>query len=152
MRLIASIALCGLAAALGSLVTITGPGSWYIQIAKPFFTPPGWVFGPVWTTLYILMAIALYLVWMEGFDRKDVRIAISLFLVQLVLNVLWSYLFFGMQSPLLGFIEIVILWIAILVTIIAFWRIRRLAAILLIPYLCWVTIATALTWSIFVLN
>jgi tryptophan-rich sensory protein len=106
----------------------------------------------VWTTLFILMGIALYLVWQSGTERREVQIALAVFGIQFALNVLWSFLFFGMQSPLLGLVDIVILWIMIAVTIVLFYQIRKIAGYLLIPYIVWVTIATALNYSIYILN
>jgi len=152
LRLIAAVLLCLVVGSAGSLVTSTGSGSWYESLEKPAFTPPDWVFAPVWTTLFILMGIALYLVWESGTERRDVQIALIVFGVQLALNVLWSFLFFGMESPLLGLVDIVLLWIMIAVTIVLFYQIRKSAAYLLLPYIVWVSIATALNYSIYVLN
>ena len=112
-KLAASILLCIIVGSIGSLVTITGPGSWYASLQKPFFAPPNWVFAPVWITLFVLMGIALYLVWQSGTEKRDVRIALGIFCVQFFFNVIWSFLFFGLQSPLLGFIDILILWVMI---------------------------------------
>lgn len=150
--LIIAIVICNLAGLLGSLVTVTGPGSWYAGIAKPAFSPPGFLFAPVWTTLYILMGISLYLIWMEGTGRKDVRIALGVFAIQLVLNGLWTFLFFGLQSPILGLAEILVLWVFIVLTIVLFHRIRKTAAYLLVPYLLWVSFAAFLTYTIWTLN
>lgn len=150
--LIIAIVICNLAGLLGSLVTVTGPGSWYAGIAKPAFSPPGFLFAPVWTTLYILMGISLYLIWMEGTGRKDVRIALAVFAIQLVLNGLWTFLFFGLQSPILGLAEILVLWVFIVLTIVLFHRIRKAAAYLLVPYLLWVSFAAFLTYTIWTLN
>jgi tryptophan-rich sensory protein len=152
VTLVAAVLLCNLAGILGSFVTITGEGSWYATIQKPPFNPPGFLFAPVWTLLFILMGISLYLVWMEGASRKEVRIALVAFGVQLVLNVLWSFLFFGLQSPFLGFIEILILWMSIAITIFLFYRVQQTAAFLLIPYLAWVSFATLLTYTVWILN
>jgi benzodiazapine receptor len=153
IRYTASIILCLLAAAAGSVVTVTGINSWYAYLKKPWFTPPNWVFGPVWTALYILMGISLAMVWGAWKEKNPyARVGLILFGIQLALNVAWSYLFFGFQSPLLGLAGIIVLWIAILATIVWFWRIRRLAAVLLLPYLAWVTIASFLNYSILVLN
>lgn len=151
-KLVVSIILCNLAGFLGTFATQTGPGSWYDLLVKPPFNPPSFVFAPVWTTLFVLMGIALYLVWMEGTSRPEVRTALGVFGVQLVLNVLWSYAFFAFRSPLLGLIDIVLLWAAIAATIVLFFRINRTAAYLLVPYLLWVTFATVLTYSILLLN
>jgi benzodiazapine receptor len=152
VKLVVSIVLCNMAGFLGTFATQTGPGSWYDLLVKPAINPPSFVFAPVWTTLFILMGIALYLVWMEGTDRPDVRAALGVFGVQLVLNVLWSYAFFAFRSPLLGLIDIVFLWAAIAATIVLFFRVNRTAAYLLVPYLLWVTFATFLNYSILVLN
>jgi translocator protein len=150
--LIGSVVICLLAGVIGSFFTMPNIATWYASLNKPWFTPPPWVFGPVWTTLYILMGISLFLVLREGWERKDVHIGTAIFGIQLVLNILWSYLFFGLQSPLYGLIGIAALWIAILVTIIWFFRISRPAAILLIPYIIWVSIASALNYGVYVLN
>ncbi|HDR73965.1 MAG TPA: tryptophan-rich sensory protein [Methanoculleus sp.] len=152
VKLVIAVVACNLAGILGAVFTQTGPGSWYAQLVKPEISPPSFVFAPAWTTLYILMGIALYLVWMEGTDRPDVRGALAIFGVQLVLNFLWSFLFFGLESPLLGLIDIAVLWLAIVATIAAFVRVNRTAAYLLIPYLLWVSFATYLNYSILVLN
>ncbi len=110
------------------------------------------MFGPVWITLYAMMGVAAYLVWNEGIEKKEVRIALGLFAVQLVLNSLWSFLFFGLKNPLYGLIEIVVLWIVILLTILKFWGISKTAGWLLIPYILWVSFATLLNFAIFRLN
>jgi benzodiazapine receptor len=152
LKLVASVVICTLVGASGSVFTMVGPGSWYDQLAKPWFNPPSWLFGPVWTALYILMGVALYLIWMEGLEKPQVKAAILLFALQLLLNFLWSYMFFGLQSPLLALAEIAILWLVLLATIIAFFRIRRGAAYLLIPYILWVTFAAYLNYAIYILN
>jgi tryptophan-rich sensory protein len=126
--------------------------TWYATLVKPNFVPPNWVFGAVWTLLYLLMGIALYLVWEKGFEKKEVREAIAVFGIQLFLNLLWSVLFFGLQSPLYGLIEIVILWVVILANIILFYRISRPAGLLLVPYLFWTSFAAVLNYSIWILN
>ncbi len=127
------------------------PGAWYAALAKPSWTPPGWVFGPVWAALYIMMGIAAWLVWKEtGFSGAKGPLA--LFLIQLALNALWSYLFFGARSPMLAFYEIIVLWVAILLTLEGFWRIRPFAGALLIPYLAWAGFAAALNFRLWRLN
>ena len=151
-KLILFIILIEIIGSLGAIATTPAIPTWYASLEKPFFTPPSWVFAPVWTTLFLLMGIALYLVWQEGMKNRNVRIAIYAFAFQMFLNVLWSFLFFGLRNPSLGLIEIVILWIAILFTIIKFYRVSKPAAYLLIPYICWVTIATALNLGVFLLN
>jgi tryptophan-rich sensory protein len=127
------------------------PGEWYAALTKPSWNPPSSVFAPVWTVLYVLMGVAAWLVWRQaGFSGG--RVALSLFLVQLVLNSLWSYLFFGLQNPLLALIEIIVLWCAILATLVSFWRISSGAGALLTPYLAWVTFASALNYQLWRLN
>lgn len=124
------------------------PGEWYDSLAKPSFNPPGWVFGPVWTLLYILMGIAVWLVWKEqGFST-----AVYLFMAHLALNALWSYLFFGANKPGLAFLEIILLWVLILLTMILFWRARTAAGVLFIPYLLWVSFASVLNYSLWRMN
>jgi translocator protein len=151
--LVAFVALCFAAAGLGSLVTTpqTAGGGGYDTLNKPFFTPPSWLFGPVWSVLYLLMAVSGWLVWRErGFSGA--RTAMALFFAQLVLNLLWSVVFFGLEAPGLGLAEILVLWAAILATILAFRRTSRPAALLLVPYLAWVAFATALNAGIWLLN
>lgn len=127
------------------------PGPWYEGLAKPAWTPPGAVFGPVWTLLYGMMAIAAWLVWVrEGFGGASGPL--GLFGVQLALNVAWSWIFFGLQRPGIAALEIVVLWTAILATTVAFWRVRHIAGALLLPYLAWVTFAVALNVEIWRLN
>lgn len=151
-KLIVSILIPLIASSIGSIATASSIPTWYASLVKPEWTPPNWVFGPVWTTLYILMGIALFLVWRKGLWRGDVKIAILIFGVQLFLNILWSVIFFGFQSILGGLIEIVFLWIAILATIIAFYRISKAAGLLLLPYIIWVTIALYLNYTLYLLN
>lgn len=151
--LLAFVIVCFAAAGLGSLATASqvAPGGWYGTLEKPFFTPPSWLFGPVWTLLYLAMAVSGWLVWRErGF--AGARTALALFLAQLALNSLWSILFFGLESPGLGLVEILVLWAVIFLTIRAFRPISHPAAILLIPYLAWVTFATLLNAGIWWLN
>ena len=151
-KLAAAVLFCVMAGSLGSLVTVTGPDSWYATLQKPFFTPPGWVFAPVWITLFVLMGIALYIVIESGTRNRDVRIALGLFGIQFTLNILWSFLFFGFRSPLLGFADIILLWIMIAATLMAFFRVQKSAAYLLIPYLAWVSLAAILNGAIYFMN
>jgi len=151
-RLIACLLICNTVGILGSLVTVTGQGSWYALLVKPPFNPPSWVFAPAWTILYILMVVSLYLIWMEGSDRHGVRVAMVAFAGQLFLNGIWSFLFFGMQSPLLGLVDILALWMAVAVTIRFTWPLNKDAACLLIPYILWVSFASLLNGAIWVLN
>jgi len=152
LKLVVSIVVCLAAGAIGSVFTRSAIPTWYATLEKPFFTPPNWLFAPAWTLLYILMGIAAFLVWRKGLENRQVRTALIVFLVQLILNALWSVVFFGLESPLYGLIVISILWIAILVTIIKFFRISRVASVLMWPYLLWVTFAAVLNSSIWLLN
>jgi tryptophan-rich sensory protein len=152
ISLIVAVSLSLLAGIIGSFFTFNSIQEWYQFLEKPALNPPNWVFGPVWTSLYILMGVALFLVWKKGWKDKKVKIAINIFLIQLVLNALWSILFFGLQNPLLAFMEIVILWILIVVTMEKFYQISKPAMGLLIPYLLWVSFAGYLNASIWLLN
>jgi len=127
------------------------PGEWYAALAKPAWTPPNAVFAPVWTMLYVLMGIAAWLVWRKaGFTGAAGPL--TLFIVQLALNAMWSYLFFGAQQPMLAFFEIVVLWIVIVLTMIGFWKVTPAAGMLFIPYACWVGFASALNLQLWRLN
>lgn len=152
IKLIIAIIICELAGVIGSFFTAPAIKGWYVNLARPEFAPPNWVFAPVWTTLFALMGIALFLIWKKGLNRHEVKIALAIFFVQLILNILWSIIFFGFQSPFGAVIEIVILWLAILATIIAFHRISKAAAWLLVPYILWVSFAGFLNYSIWQLN
>jgi tryptophan-rich sensory protein len=138
--------------ALSGIATSSSVRDWYPGLTKPPFNPPAWVFGPVWTALYLLMGVALYLVWREGWQRPEVRAAMGLFLAQLALNGLWSVLFFGLQAPGLALIDIAVLWALIALTVVASWRVVPLAGGLLLPYLAWVSFAAVLNASIWWLN
>ncbi|MEM7813841.1 MAG: TspO/MBR family protein [Candidatus Aenigmatarchaeota archaeon] len=151
-KLATSVFLCIAVGSLGSVFTAPAIGEWYPSLAKPAWTPPDWVFGPVWTTLFILMGIALYLVWGKGLKAKGVKPALEMFCAQFALNVLWSFLFFGLRSPLYGLAGIIFLWIAIAATIWRFYLVSKPAAYAMIPYIAWVTIAAALNYSVFALN
>ncbi len=152
LRLIAAVLFCEAAGFVGSIATTPAIGSWYRGLVKPSFNPPNSVFGPVWITLYLLMGIALFLVWRLGFGRGGVTLGIVLFLVQLALNVLWSWVFFGWHQPGAAFAVIVLLWIFILLTTVRFFPLSRAAAWLLIPYLAWVSFAAVLNYSLWRLN
>jgi tryptophan-rich sensory protein len=151
-KLLIAIVVTELAGIIGSIFTIPSVAGWYQTLTKSALNPPAWIFGPVWTILFALMGIALFLVWKKGFFTKSAKIALGLFIGQLVLNMLWSIIFFGLHSPAGAFIEIIFLWLAILATIIAFARISRPAAWLLIPYILWVSFAGYLTYSVWQLN
>lgn len=144
------LAVCFVAAGVGSVASINA-GSFYQQLARPEWAPPPGVFGPVWTVLYAMMGIAAWLVWRVGGFRAACA-ALSLFLIQLAVNALWSWLFFGWHRGALAFTDIVLLWAMIVGTVIAFWRVRPLAGALLIPYLLWVSFAVVLNYAVWQLN
>jgi tryptophan-rich sensory protein len=174
-KLIISILICELVGVLGSIFTTPAIKSWYFFLEKPFFSPPNWVFAPVWTVLFLLMGISLYLVWAKNWVSKvpvgkpewkswnpisaklwtgswKEENAVAIFVLQLVLNILWSVIFFGLKLPGLAFFEILMLWFAILYTIINFYRISKSASFLLLPYILWVTFATILNLAVWRLN
>jgi benzodiazapine receptor len=139
-----------IAAAIGTAASAES-GLFYQQISRPEWAPPAWLFAPVWTTLYILMGVSAWIVWrVDGF--RSARIALSLFIIQLVLNAVWTWIFFVWRQGALAFAEILVLWAFILFTTIAFWRVRILAGILLLPYLAWVSFASVLTFTVWRLN
>ncbi len=140
------------AGVVGSIFTRDAVKTWYYELSKPVFAPPSWVFGPVWTLLYLLMGIAAYLVWREGFKTPYVKIALVVFVVQLVLNTLWSIIFFNFKSPGAAFIEIIILWLCIAVNIYFFSKVSGTAGWLLVPYILWVSFAAVLNYFIYALN
>jgi len=138
---------------VGSFFTSDAIGNWYAGLEKPSFNPPSWLFAPAWTILYILIGISFYIVWKEGLeDLKNKNIVIGVYSVQLFLNLLWSILFFGLRNPLWALIEIIVLWFVILLNIVVFYRVRKEAGILLVPYLLWVSFASILNYYIFILN
>lgn len=145
------IGLSLLAGALGSWFTGDAVRTWYPELAKPWFTPPSWVFGPVWTILYVLMGIAAAIISKYG-DLEGRRDALALFGTQLAFNAFWSMVFFGLRSPLLGLIVIVALWLMITACVVGFWRINKAASVLMVPYLAWISFATTLNFSIYQLN
>ena len=149
-----TVAIIGseLAGIVGSVFTAPSITTWYTTLTKPSFNPPSWVFGPVWTTLFALMGIAAFLVWKKGFEHKNVRIALWVFISQLILNTLWSIIFFGLHSPGAAFIEIIFLWLSIVTMIALFYKISKAAAYLIIPYILWVSFAAFLNYSIWILN
>lgn len=151
LKLAISIVLCQLTGFLGSLFTAPAIPTWYKTLKKPFFSPPNWIFSPVWISLFILMGISLFMVWRKQ-DHPRFKITLIFFLIQLIFNILWSVAFFGLRSPLLGLIDIVLLWLAILLTIQYCFRISRMAGLLLLPYILWVSFAVALNFSIWILN
>lgn len=145
------LVLCLLVAAVGGAVTATSVGTWYAALAKPAFNPPDWIFGPVWTVLYLMIAVAGWRVW-RWRERPGARLALGAWGVQLALNLGWSFLFFGARLIGAALVEIVVLLAAILATAALFWRIDRLAGWLLVPYLAWVGFATVLNAALWRLN
>ena len=152
LKLLIAIGISEFVGIIGSFFTVSAIPAWYSTLTKPTVNPPSWVFSPVWTTLYFLMGVAAFLVWQKGLSNKNVRVALVLFGIQLFLNALWSILFFGLQSPGLAFIDIIALWLVIVATMVAFYKISRPASYLLIPYLLWVSFAAYLNYSIWILN
>ena len=152
VKLIVSIVACEGAGGIGAIFTTPAIPTWYVGLKKPAFTPPNSAFGPVWITLYLLMGIAVFLVWREGLNQEGVTTAFILFWVQLVLNVLWSIIFFGSKSLFGGMVVILILWVAILANIILFFGVSPIAGGLLIPYIIWVSIAANLNAQVWILN
>lgn len=140
------------AGGISSLFTTPAIPTWYATLVRPDIAPPSWVFGPVWTTLYLLMGIAAFFVWRKGRHHHAGRVALGLFLVQLALNALWSFIFFGLQNLPGAFVEIVLLWVMIVATMRAFAHVSRTAAWLLAPYLAWVTFAAYLSHAFWQLN
>lgn len=151
LALVVSFLISFAAAGLGSLLTTPNLPDWYAGLNKPAWNPPNAVFGPVWTLLFALMALAAWLVWRER-HTHSVRVPLGWYALQLVLNVAWSGLFFALRRPDLAFLEILFLWAAILATLVAFLRVRKLAAALLVPYLLWVSFAAALNFALWRLN
>ncbi len=147
-----AVVICELAGMIGAFFTMSAIPTWYAGIIKPTFSPPNWIFAPVWTILFALMGISVFLVYKKGIGKKTVKVALGIFAIQLILNIKWSLIFFGMHNPGYAFIEIIFLWIAILLTIIAFFKISKPAAYLLIPYILWVSFAGFLNLSIWQLN
>lgn len=151
-KLIVSIIGCELVGIISSFFTISAISTWYSTLNKPSFAPPNWVFGPAWTFLYFLMGISFYLIWKQDWKKKKIKTAGIFFLIQLGLNFLWSPVFFGLRSPLLGLINIVAMWILIIITMRKFYPLSKSAFYLLVPYLLWVSFATILNAAIVLLN
>ncbi|MDV3293228.1 MAG: tryptophan-rich sensory protein [Nitrososphaerales archaeon] len=149
IRFIVAIAVCEVAGVVGSVYTISAIPTWYAGLQKPWFTPPNWLFAPVWLSLYFLMGVSLYLLWGK---RQRASAALGAFALQLVLNVLWSVVFFGAHQLFYGFVVIAALLAAILATIVISHRVSRGASVVLLPYMLWVTIASALNYYVWVLN
>ncbi len=153
LKLTVSLVICLAAGWAGSLLTHPSLPIWYERLAKPDWTPEGWVISTAWRTIFALMGVALWMVWMQKPEAPGaVRSALTLFAAQLVLNVGWSVLFFGMRRPGSAFVEICVLWVAILATVVAFWRVRPASGVLLLPYLAWVGFAAFLNGTIWQMN
>jgi tryptophan-rich sensory protein len=153
LKLILAIGICQGAGIIGSIFTAPSVKSaWYINLNKPSFQPPNWLFGPVWVLLFLLMGISFYLIWSSKDLPGGLSVPLGIFAVQLVLNILWSFFFFYLKNPFWAFIEIVVLWVAILVTLLVFYRLQKAAGLLLAPYLLWVAFAAVLNFSIWTLN
>ena len=150
------MALCFATAGAGAVASANAK-TFYSGLVQPAWAPPGWLFGPVWTLLYTLMAVAAWLVWLQGPQRRhghnpSTRAALLLFLAQLLANALWSWVFFAWRNGALAMAEVLLLWCLVAATTLVFWRVRRLAGVLLLPYLAWVSLATALTFSVWQRN
>ena len=151
LGLIISLVVCFAAAGIGGAVTTPQIGNWYATLVKPSWNPPDWVFGPVWSILYCCMAVAAWLIWRQG-GFAAAKVPLILFGAQLFLNVLWSCLFFGLRSPGVAFFDVILLWVAIAATLVAFRQRSTAAGILFAPYLTWVSFASVLNFVIWRLN
>lgn len=151
-KLLISILMCEGVGLISVPFTIASIPTWYASLNKPSFSPPNFIFSPVWTFLYFLMGVSFYLIWRKGLKSKKVKTALFYFLIQLFFNFLWSILFFGFHAPLLAFWDIIVLWIFIFITIMRFAKISQIASYLLTPYFLWVSFASILNFSIVILN
>ena len=151
-KLVISVVGCELVGILSTPFTISAIPTWYVHLNKPFFSPPNWLFAPVWTTLYFLMGISVFLIWKKGIHKDKVKRGFNYFFLQLFFNFLWSLLFFGLHSTLFGLFDIVALLIFLILTILSFHKLSKTAAYLLIPYVLWVSFATILNISLVLLN
>lgn len=153
VKIVIALVICLMVGYSASVVTRPSVESWYPTLVKPAFNPPNWIFMPVWTLLYILMAVAAGLVWDKIKEQnQEVKVALGFFLIQLTLNAIWSYIFFGLKNPMLALIEIALLWLMIYETYLKFTKINKTAGYLLIPYMAWVAFAGILNASIWWLN
>ena len=152
LKIVLVVVLCVTVGYLSGLVTRESILTWYVTLNKPSFNPPNWVFAPVWTLLYIMMGVAAGMIWTSNSDEQTTKKALGFFAIQLGLNALWSYLFFGLHNPLLALIEIILLWLMIFETYNLFKKIHKTAGFLMLPYLVWVSFATILNASICWLN
>jgi tryptophan-rich sensory protein len=152
IRLIIAILICQMIGLIGAVFTSSSVSTWYVTLTKPSFNPPNWVFAPVWTTLYIMMGISVFLVWEQGLEDQKVKMSLSIFGIQLILNLSWTIIFFGLKSTMGGLVVIIILWFLILLTILHFYKLSKVAGIILLPYIMWVSFATVLNTAIVILN
>lgn len=150
-KLVVSVIICQLAGIIGSVFTTPAIPEWYASLEKPSFAPPDWIFSPVWIFLFFLMGISLYLIW-RAFPKKKAKTALFFFFIQLGLNILWSVIFFGLKSPMIAFFELILLWLAILLTIIKSIKVSKAAGYLLVPYILWVSFAAVLNFFLWRLN
>ncbi len=150
-RFFVSLIICQLVGFIGSIFTTPAISGWYAYLEKPSFNPPNWIFSPVWIFLYLLMGVTLYLLW-QNLPKKEAKIALIFFAIQLGLNTLWSVIFFGLKSPMVAFLEIIILWIFILLTMITSSRVTKASVYLLLPYILWVNFAAVLNFFLWRLN
>lgn len=152
LKLVFCVFACQAVGFLGSFFTLAAIPSWYARLVKPPLNPPNQVFGPVWVTLYLLMAISVFLIWEKGRDRHEIKVALELFALQLFLNAVWTPIFFGVKEPMAGLLVIILLWITLLETIVKFLKISTAAGMLLVPYILWVSFAVYLNAGIWWLN
>jgi len=150
-KLVVSLIICQLAGVIGSIFTTPAIPGWYASLEKPSFAPPNWLFAPVWIFLFFLMGITLYLIW-QAYPKKEAKSALLFFSIQLGLNILWSVIFFGLKSPMIAFFEIVVLWLAILLTMAKSMKESKVAGYLLLPYILWVNFAAVLNFFLWQLN
>ncbi|HOK91754.1 MAG TPA: tryptophan-rich sensory protein [Spirochaetota bacterium] len=151
IKLVISIAIPLFIGFIGSFFTSSSVDTWYKTLKKPDFNPPNWVFSPVWTLLFILIGLSFYIIWKNNFGGKKVLL-LNIFFTQLFANLIWSLFFFGLRSPFWALIDIIVLWLAILVNIIVFYRVSKPAGILLVPYILWVSFAALLNFYLYILN
>ncbi len=151
-KLSVSIGLTLLTGVIGSLFTSSAVNGWYLTLEKPVLNPPSWIFGPMWTLLYIMMGVAAFIIWKKGWSRRDVKLALLIFGVQLLLNAGWSIIFFGLRSPGWALLELIVLWFIILWMMVIFYRISKPTIYLILPYLIWTGFAGYLNYAIWSLN
>jgi tryptophan-rich sensory protein len=150
-RFIVSLVICQLAGFIGGAFTAPAITGWYAALEKPSFSPPNWIFSPVWIILFLLMGVTLYILW-QNMQKTEAKIAMVFFIIQLALNILWSALFFGLKWPMVAFFEIIVLWVFILLTMIKSSRVSKTTVYLLLPYILWVNFAAVLNFFLWRLN